>query len=144
MEKVKTTLYRCAACGLPEAKAGSIPKDMEKHNRHYARDPRYRHLCPECGAIMYPDSLYGMHGTDEGRFLDLFSICPNASECAGYDLYAPDCENQHLKPRCLNMLLNRIDVLDDRLERVEKLLIPPDTSATPASPQDRPEEEPNT
>ena len=57
-----------------------------------------------------------------GVVYQCFSECINAGTCMGYDQYAPDCEQPGLKQKCLHALFQEIEVVNDRLDGLEKAL----------------------
>jgi hypothetical protein len=91
--------------------------------RRYAEAGEYHHVCPSCRAAMAPFSfLLGEDGrlhVDE-KAMRCFSLCVNAEFCVLLDQYRPDCETPGLKQRCLHALYKHMDMLQDRLDGLEK------------------------
>jgi hypothetical protein len=119
-KKKKGVKFSCIYCRLEETYDEYVhPKQWYKMN--YARIGEYRQRCRICGAFMFP-SVWAPQD-DEGfkQVFDMFSICKNAAMCHKNGLYRPDCENQRIKPDCLQIIFEGIADVSSRLEKLEKL-----------------------
>jgi hypothetical protein len=110
-------------------------------SRRYAREGRYRHKCPWCGAAMTAVSYYpprdGKRWIVPGDYR-AFSDCPNAQYCSEEGLYRPDCETAGLKKDCLERIYSLLVELDLRLQHIETLAEDPRSDrATPRPDQKR-------
>lgn len=85
----------------------------------YAAKSRFKFICENCGAFIYPAELCGDGTPDEDLFY-MFAGCINAYNCYLHDQYDPSCENPEFKPKCLFALYKASEIVNSRLEALEK------------------------
>lgn len=116
-------IYNCILCHKACTSDWDAPETW-----HWQRRVGPRVRCPVCGGACYPvpwrEAAIQACDANEQLSLtvleELWSACPNVSQCMIHGHYAGDCEEGlPVRPKCLVVLYRGIESLDKRLAALE-------------------------
>ena len=73
-----------------------------------------RATCPDCGCFMYPVEKIPAPPPTKDVYEE-FAACPCAHECHQLGIYAADCEQGRVMPKCFKAIHERLDIFDHYL-----------------------------